>query len=237
MAKLAVFVRCPVLPFSFHTLHLRGGARRFALARRCCFVVLHLPSSMSFCFFIHRCPPFFLPLTFRFTSAVRAPRRSALPHLSRLRSWSSSSFLLLLSPPSRSFIPFILFVTVRVVAFTQLFYVDSLHLVPVPFSLSLSTVFPSICRALFGPGIIIVHLGRSISEAELRDAVSSHPPSAFWTPENRNTDLVNRAAEIIRGIILPVDLGIDPGTWLQPPPWNLYSRYKTKFAIWKQVCV
>lgn len=35
------------------------------------------------------------------------------------------------------------------------------------------------------------------------------PSSASRTPENRNTDLVNRATEIIRGIISPVDLGID----------------------------
>lgn len=47
-------------------------AERFALTTNDCSVVLHPPSSMSFCFFIHRCPPLFLPLSFRFTSAVRA---------------------------------------------------------------------------------------------------------------------------------------------------------------------
>lgn len=79
VAKLAVFVRSrlpPSLPprlllfspFSFHTLHTTSrwrGSRCRARARGCytllllcccCFVVLlHLPSSMSFCFFIiHR---------------------------------------------------------------------------------------------------------------------------------------------------------------------------------------
>lgn len=52
-----------VPPFSFHTLHLSVVAR-LALTmyiRRRCFVVLHLPSSMSFCFFIHRCPHHSLP--------------------------------------------------------------------------------------------------------------------------------------------------------------------------------
>lgn len=74
VAKLAVFVRLSRL--SFFLSHVttsrvvaRGDSR---LTTNDCSVVLHPPSSMSFCFFIHRCPPLFLPLSFRFTSAVRA---------------------------------------------------------------------------------------------------------------------------------------------------------------------
>lgn len=74
VAKLAVFVRLSCL--SFFLSHVttsrvvaRGDSR---LTTNDCSVVLHPPSSMSFCFFIHRCPPLFLPLSFRFTSAVRA---------------------------------------------------------------------------------------------------------------------------------------------------------------------
>lgn len=63
VAKLAVFVRCPVLRFSFHTLHLRrDGARRFALTTmlfRCAsssivnvFLLLH-PSMPNRCSSFH----------------------------------------------------------------------------------------------------------------------------------------------------------------------------------------
>lgn len=69
----------PFTRYNFASVVARGAARRGGDSRSrrmavlaVCSVVLHPPSSMSFCFFIHRCSPLFLPLTFRFTSAVRA---------------------------------------------------------------------------------------------------------------------------------------------------------------------
>lgn len=122
-------------PFFFLS-HVTPSRWRAAIRARTTMLFRRASSSIVNVFLLlHPSMPTALPsinISFHLSGSSTSTR-SALPHLSRLRpvifldlsSPSHPSFSLLLP-----FIPFILFVTARVVAFTQLFYTGYLHLVP-----------------------------------------------------------------------------------------------------------